>query len=160
MTQTLTVKEVQAYIQRNAFLPHENVGSGNIILSMNGASPEDDSFVYFGGKCQFDMCANIELGKYVYLATAILFTHKHIFTGTDILLKRDWESLENTKVFPKVICDDVWILHATVQAECDYIAKGVVIGNGSIVTCPIEESYSIWAGIPARRIGSRHADLC
>ena len=86
------------------------------------------------------------------------YLHKHIFTGTDILLKREWESLENTKVFPKIICDDVWILHATVQAECDYIAKGVVIGNGSIVTKSIKEPYSIWAGVPARRIGSRQAD--
>jgi acetyltransferase-like isoleucine patch superfamily enzyme len=50
--------------------------------------------------------------------------------------------------------DDVWIgAGATILDGC-IIGKGSVIGAGSVVTKSVE-SYSIVAGVPAKKIGSR-----
>ena len=39
-----------------------------------------------------------------------------------------------------------------------YLAEGVVVAAGSVVTKPIGEPWTIWGGIPARKIGVRERE--
>lgn len=53
-----------------------------------------------------------------------------------------------------MIADDVWIGTKSVILPGVHIARGAVIGAGSIVTHDVMP-YAIVAGVPARQIGSR-----
>jgi acetyltransferase-like isoleucine patch superfamily enzyme len=55
---------------------------------------------------------------------------------------------------PIVIEEDVWIGSHCLIVDNVTIGKGCVIGGGSVVT-KSTEPYGIYAGVPARKIGSR-----
>lgn len=98
-----------------------------------------------------DCTGDLTLGRYVMIGRGSqILTHDHDHRGREPLL------IENKIVWKsKIIGDDVWIHGATILMQCEYIARGVVIGAGSVVTKPITEEYSIWAGNPARKVGVR-----
>ena len=50
--------------------------------------------------------------------------------------------------------DDVWLGAGTTILPGVVIGRGAIVGANSVVNCHIPE-YEIWAGSPARRIGSR-----
>ena len=53
-----------------------------------------------------------------------------------------------------VIEDDVWLGAGVVVLDGAVIGKGCVVGAGSVVRGTLEP-YSIYAGVPARRVGER-----
>ena len=55
---------------------------------------------------------------------------------------------------PIIIGDDVWIGANSTITDGVKIGKGAVIAANSCVNCDVEE-YSIYGGVPARKIGSR-----
>jgi acetyltransferase-like isoleucine patch superfamily enzyme len=138
-------------------------GPGKLRIITDGAERyEDDTTVSISRWCLLDMSGNITIGKYSVISSGTrIYTHDHRTIGTTPLLLQEESDPEGfTTIIDKVICDDVWILSgATVLGKCNFIATGVVIGAGAVCTKPITEEYSIWAGVPARRIGSRIKDV-
>jgi putative colanic acid biosynthesis acetyltransferase WcaF len=115
------------------------------------------------GGCILDLTGDLYLGKKVYIGRgAKIWTHTHDIKSEEVLLDRQ-ERLGKAFTIPmnKVILEDVWIYESTILPGCRLIARGVVIGAGSVVTKSIIEPLSIWGGNPARRIGSRlEKDMC
>lgn len=137
---------------------HPEIRTGQVFFRPSISVPDND---FSGGLTRtdlnvskgvhFDYVADVYLGRYVMIGRgSFIYTHDHVHQGKEPLL------LNNRIVYrDKTIEDDVWIHGAIVLMQCDFIARGVVIGAGSVITKPIPEEYSIWAGNPARRIGSR-----
>lgn len=102
-------------------------------------------------KAMIDLTGNVTLGRYCLIEEgARIYTHYHVHEGKIPLLIK-----ERIRYKSKVIRDDVWIYSAIILPQCAFIAKGVIIGAGAVVTKSIRERYSIWAGNPARKIGTR-----
>ncbi|MBU3599661.1 acyltransferase [Polynucleobacter sp. 30F-ANTBAC] len=59
------------------------------------------------------------------------------------------------EILGTVIEDDVWIGSNVTIVDGVRIGRGAVIGAGSVVTKDVE-SYSIYAGVPAKKIGARN----
>ncbi len=59
---------------------------------------------------------------------------------------------------PVVIADRVWISSNTVILPGVHVGEGAIIAAGAVVTKDVE-AYGIYAGVPARRIGTRNSDL-
>ncbi len=102
-----------------------------------------------------DNTGDIIVGKYCSISNgAMLYTHDHYHD-------RDLNTFEavNQKgiiVGGLVLEEDVYIgARAIILGGVTRLAKGTVIGAGSIVTKNIENEYEIWAGNPARKIGDR-----
>lgn len=81
----------------------------------------------------------------------------HLFQGVTIGRDRVWEPLDASSPFHIVIEDDVWVCTgATVLGGEDglRIGRGTIIGANAVLrdsTGP----WEIWAGIPARLVGTR-----
>jgi len=102
--------------------------------------------------CRIDLAGNVYLGQWVHLGgNTRLYTHFHPIKGRKPLLTR----LVPLEVTDKRLEDDVWVLDSIVLPQCNLIARGVLVGAGSVVTKPILEQYTIWAGNPAKKIGHR-----
>ena len=98
-----------------------------------------------------DITGNINIGNNVIISERVqLYTHYHDHSGT-------WIKYDGKNIYTihKILCDGVFLYECIVTAKCNYIAKGVVIGVGSVVTKPIYDEFTIWAGNPARRIKNR-----
>lgn len=155
---TLTVAEFRTLAQRIAYHPHPRVGKGRLFCTgVEGVQPHHDTYVYIHNHALLDLTGHIALGRWVMIgAGAYLITHTHDFTGRrPLLLKEVEDPSAFTTPLNKHIRDDVWIFKSVIGPKCQYIAAGVVVGVGSVVTKDILIPYSIWAGNPARQVGSR-----
>jgi acetyltransferase-like isoleucine patch superfamily enzyme len=56
-----------------------------------------------------------------------------------------------------VIEDDVWVGYGAIIISGVRIGKGSIIASGSVVTKDVEP-YSIYGGVPAKKIGNRFAN--
>lgn len=150
MSLTLKKEDLFSVIKKVAYFPHREVKAGKIYCT--GTSVENTNILISSG-CLIDVTGDIYLGKYVMIGSGVkIFTHTHYIKGKTPLLLRGASSIVVTD---KIIGDDVWIFESTILAKCSKIARGVVIGVGSVVTKDILEEYSIWAGNPAKKIGMR-----
>ena len=87
---------------------------------------------------------DVRIGPRVNIAT-----NNHIFQDRNQLIRKQGVTTEKV-----VIEDDIWIgANVTILAGVT-IGKGSVIGAGSVVNKEIPP-YSIYAGIPAKKIGER-----
>lgn len=130
-------------------------GENNRIFFTNIVEPYNVSVghhVYINKNCDLITTGSIiEIGNYVMIGP----------NTTLIAQNHDISDITKPMIFSKdyirkkiIIKDDVWIgANVTVLAGVT-IHKGSVIGAGSVVTKDVE-SYSIYAGIPARKIGDR-----
>jgi len=134
-------------------------GRGKLKIQTDDAQRfEGDTTVSISKWCLLDMSGNITIGKYSVISSgARIYTHDHRLEGTRPLLLQEEEDPERfTTILDKTISEDVWILSdATILGKCNFIARGVVVGAGAVVTRPITEEFSIWGGVPAKKIGSR-----
>jgi acetyltransferase-like isoleucine patch superfamily enzyme len=102
--------------------------------------------VLYGGK------SGIIIGKYVMVGPHVMFAvGSHNYKQTDVPMLCAEEL--NSKG-PIIVEDDVWIGAHCVICDGVHIATGCVIGAGAVVT-KSTEAYGIYAGVPARKIGSR-----
>lgn len=83
----------------------------------------------------------------------VLRASNHVFSKRDIAI-----SAQGHKGGSIVIKEDVWLGANVVIVSDVIIDKGVVVGAGAVVTKNIE-AYSIVAGVPAKKIGSRGNSL-
>lgn len=114
---------------------------GNIVIGDN-CSINAGTIIYGHG--------NTTIGNNVLIAGGcMIIPTNHVFIDKNTPIM--YQGLKNE---PIVIEDDVWIAHG-----CSILA-GVTIGRGSIIAagCVVNKNvdeYSIYAGVPAKKIGER-----
>lgn len=96
--------------------------------------------------------SDIKIGKDVLIGNNVtIFGTSHVFDRTDVSII----SQGSKKYPPFIIEDDVWIGQGVIiLPQVGKIAKGTIIGAGSVVTKQFPE-YSIIGGNPARLIRMR-----
>ena len=149
-------EEFKERLKSAIYYPHKDTNKeGELIITENRERTEYELVI--GGAAILDLTGNIFIGSKSYIASgAKIWTHYHDIKSTEILLDRQKRmGREFTIALDKIILEDVWIHESTVLAQCRIIAKGVLIGAGSVATKNITEPWSIWAGNPAKRIGTR-----
>lgn len=114
---------------------------------------------YIGRNSQIE--CNVIICNEVLIANNVAFIgrydHHYQQIGTPIRFSsqvrdEDYSWLEKDKV--TIVEDDVWIGYGAIILSGITIKKGSIIGAGSIVTKDVE-AYSIYAGVPARKISER-----
>lgn len=101
--------------------------------------------------CTFDGRGGLTLGDHVLIGPNVVVVssqHRWDLSTEDPMIQQGHQSA------PITICDDVWIGANSVITPGVTLATGTVVGAGSVVTGSTEP-YTIVAGSPARRIGSR-----
>lgn len=106
-------------------------------------------------ECDAVIGDNVVFGNYVSLAGR--YDHHYQEVGVPIAhasriraADYDWKGL-GQKV---VIQDDVWIGLGSIVLTGVVIGEGSIVAAGSVVTRDVE-AYSIYAGVPARKVGER-----
>lgn len=114
---------------------------GNILIG-NNVSINPYTLVYGQG--------NITIGNYVRIAAqCVLIPSNHVFSDPTLPIYA--QGLINKGI---TIEDDVWIGCGVRILDGVTIARGCVIGAGSVVT-KSTEAYGIYVGVPAVKIKSR-----
>jgi len=107
--------------------------------------------IYIGKRCWFG--ANVKfLGNNVLIASCVSFVggDHQIDNGRAPM----WESGRGDYVKPVVMSDDVWIGHGAIVLSGVTLARGTVVGAGSVLTKDTMP-YGVYAGNPARLIRFR-----
>lgn len=100
------------------------------------------------------ICPKVKVGNFTMIANNVSFLggdHNYKRVGIPIVFSgRD-------ELKPTIIGDDVWIgAHCIVMAGV-HIGDGAIVAAGSVVTKDIEE-FSIYGGIPAKKIKDRFSE--
>lgn len=104
-----------------------------------------------GDKCILDGRNEIYIGKNVNISTGVwIWTEQHDLQSPYFAC--------NNKGGAVIIEDRAWISCRAIILPGIKIGEGSVIAAGSVVTKDVEP-YSVYAGIPARKIGNRNKDL-
>lgn len=107
--------------------------------------------VHIGANTYIDYSGGITIGNYLAISQEVsIFTHNHSVHGE----YKDWN--RNSINFSKLVIEDYsWIgSHVIVLESVARIAEGSIVAAGSVLTKDTE-AYGIYAGNPARKIGSR-----
>lgn len=100
--------------------------------------------------------AEVKIGSYVMFGpnvTIITGNHRIDLEGKRMIEVRDDEKKPEDDM-PVIIHDDVWIGANVIILKGVNIGEGSVIAAGSVVTKDVE-SYSIYGGVPAKKIKPR-----
>jgi acetyltransferase-like isoleucine patch superfamily enzyme len=101
-----------------------------------------------------DNTGDLRIGNDVIISSgAVIYTHKHYFPKSMTIAKA--RDLYGVIPVDLEIGDDVLIGTRSIVIAVHKIAKGTVLGAGSVLTKDIENEYEIWAGSPAKQIGVR-----
>ena len=93
---------------------------------------------------------NVTIGNYVRIAPRVtIVAGNHVFDRSDIPIHE-----QGMKGGDITIQDDCWLGANAVILSGVTVREGSVIGAGSVVTKDTE-AYGIYAGVPAKLIGSR-----
>ena len=118
-------------------------GSGDIVIGEH---------CYVNPTCVIYSGNGVRLGDYVLLAAGVmLMPTNHEFGRRDIPIRCQGFAPSRNGILME---DDVWIGANSVILDGAHIARGAIIGAGSVVRGSIP-SYEIWGGVPARKIGVR-----
>ena len=94
---------------------------------------------------------NVIIGNQV----ALVASNDHGYDQVDIPMREINKSRSKEPVTDMItIEDDVWLGHVSIIVGKVHIAKGCVIAAGAVLTKSTEQ-YGIYAGVPAKKIGSR-----
>lgn len=133
----------------------KSAGSNLIVLSgVRFRSMENlvvGNNVAIGYDCFFQAKGGLVIGDNVIFAPGVkVWTVNHKFDSIDTPIYNQGYSCKKI-----VIEDDVFIASNSFIMPGAKISKGCVISAGSVVSGKLIEEYSILAGNPARKIGSR-----
>lgn len=138
-----------------------------------GENPYIGRFVYMWAKHSINIGDNFYIGKFSQIECDAEIGHNVMFANSVALVGRydhnfkqigvpirlasqirnidyDWKGLTD-KI---IIEDDVWIGYGSIILSGVKVGTGSIIAAGSLVTKNIEP-YSIYAGVPAKKIGNR-----
>lgn len=121
------------------------------------------------GRCEFRAPYNIEIGTGTIIGDNCLLDGRNgIVIGENVNFSTGvWIWTEqhdpqcqyfSCKGAPVIIKDRAWVSCRTIILPGVTIGKGAVIAAGAVVTKNVEP-YSIYAGVPAKKIGMRNNDL-
>ena len=130
-----------------------------LVVLFNDVRVGDDVFI--GYNCYLGV-RNILIGNYVQLAPQVVITgadHRIDIVGTPIV-KTGLEDFRDVQTNQQgvTIEDDVWVGFGAIIMDGVTIGEGSVVGAGSVVTSDVPP-YSIYAGIPAKKIRDRFDNL-
>jgi len=156
---TLSFEKLKSTLERVIYQPHPEIHIGNLLIPTE-KRVSGRSTLFVAHTAKIDVTADVTLREWCMIGhEAEIWTHSHEHGVAPINMPtlRFQEECPNvfTTFEPKVIEQDVWIYKASILKGCTFIAEGSVIATGAVVTKPIMEPYGIWAGVPARRIGTR-----
>jgi len=107
----------------------------------------DKTFV--GSACEFNISKGIVIGNDVLIASGCKFIdHDHGSAMGELI------RTQNSIKKPIHIEDDVWLGFNVTILKGVTIGKGAIVAAGSVVTKNVLPN-EIWAGVPAKKIGSR-----
>ena len=109
---------------------------------------------------------NLEIGDFVGVGDGVnLYCMDHIKIGDFAVISQGAHLCCGSHDFnranfqlitaPIVIGNRVWVCADTFICMGVTVPEGVVLGARSVITKTIKETWSIWAGMPARKIGER-----
>ena len=105
-----------------------------------------------GDKAILDARYGIEIGENVNISTGVqMWTLQHDINSPSF-------SSDGTAA-GIIIGNRSWISSRTTLLPGSNIAEGTVVAAGAVVTKPIEEPFTVWGGIPAKKIGERNSEL-
>lgn len=105
---------------------------------------------YIGPRCLLGAGGGITIGRHVTIGADVhLLAENHVFREADRLIAEQGVSRRGI-----VIEDDVWIGDRVIVLDGVRIARGAVVGAGSVVTRDIPP-YAVAVGNPARITGRR-----
>lgn len=130
----------------------------------------NDVYVKYGARmCPCNALATIKIGKRTTIGyNTIIFASEAIEIGDDCMIApnvyfvdsnhgtapgRRMNAQENVTA-PITVQDDVWIGTGAVVLKGTFVSEGCVIAANSVVKGTLEP-YSIYAGSPAQKIGTR-----
>ena len=145
-------------IKKNIVAPHGTMGKLTLVGEKGLQRFEDDSLQAISRTAVIDVTSNVSLEPFCMIGHDVMIhSHDHFIPKEGNMLLYAEENPDKYIIkFDKYISTGVWIFsNAVILPKCNFIAPGVVIGNSSIVTKPIKEPYSIWAGNPAKLIKYR-----
>lgn len=94
----------------------------------------------------------LKIGSHVRIAAhVIIIPSNHVYSDPNRLIRDQGETKRGT-----IIGDDVWLGARVTVLDGVEIARGCVIGAGSVVTASTEP-YGIYVGAPARLVKHRRA---
>ncbi len=116
--------------------------------------------VIIGADCALNSGTVIYTGNGVRIGDAVLIAANCTLAPTNHAFGDTTRRIRDQGFQPSrggiVIEDDVWLGAGVVVLDGAHIGKGCVIAAGSVVRGALEP-YSIYAGVPAKRIGPRGA---
>jgi acetyltransferase-like isoleucine patch superfamily enzyme len=152
---TLTKERLDYVLDQAVRHPHGHVHKGNLILRPDVfTDPDRETNILISRFALLDCTGSIELGPWCNIsARCRIYTHDHLHLGRRPLLAVEQE--HGIIWQDKKIGADVWVHDgAIILYQVTHIPDGVVIGAGSVLT-KNPGAYEIWAGNPARKIGTR-----
>jgi len=135
--------------------PHGDIHKGKLVVSPEAfETPGRETNVCISPFSIIDCTGSIHVGPWCMIgARSRIYTHAHIHTGRKPML--DVQEQHGVLWQDKYIGSDVWINDgAVVLYQVTHIPDGVFLGASAVLT-KNPGAYEIWAGIPARKVGTR-----
>ena len=134
-----------------------HAGRGIVVWAKNHLSIGENFYMgaYSRIGCNSKIGNDVIFGSYV----SLIGRYDHNYHQIGVTVRRsyqirdvdyNWKGL-NSEI---IIEDDVWIGHRTIILSGVKIGRGSIIAAGSVVTKNVE-SYSIYGGVPAKKITDR-----
>lgn len=147
------------HIKWKRFQFGSNFHAGRNVVIWAKEKVEIGNNCYIGRNSQIE--CNVVIGNEVLIANNVAFVgrydHHYQQIGTPTrfasqIRDNDYSWLEKSRC--TIVEDDVWIGYGAIILSGVTIKRGSIIAAGSVVTKDVE-AYSIYAGVPAKKVSDR-----
>jgi acetyltransferase-like isoleucine patch superfamily enzyme len=148
------ISKVHLSWPHQVFIGEATIVEHDVYFHFDGVHKPGPSIVigrscFIGCCCEFNVRDRVQIGDRCLVAAGTRFVdHDHNITGTGRLPSDDG------KTAPILLSNDVWIGANCVILKGVSIGSGAVVGASSVLTKNVPPN-EIWAGVPAKQIGSR-----